>query len=151
MAPYQPIGTGYQPIGTGYNRAKGEYGFTGVLENIKNNNLFQGEFNNRTATQVRAGGAGYSGDVSRLQLTPEAPRTWGASARPTSQTGVSGSAAAPMSTSPMSTLPRSTNPLLAGLGGQQPNAASLLTTPPLDAYDQLRDTNNNGIIDPWEM
>lgn len=136
MASYQPIGTGYQPIGTGYNRAKGEYGLTGALEQIKSNNLFKGEFNNRTATQVRAGKAGYSGDTSRLQLSQEAPRTWGTSAGSSSltsgqQQGMS-------------------NPAQYLSGNQQSTAAQLLGQP-LDSYDAMRDTNNNGIIDPWEM
>lgn len=121
----------YQPIGTGYNRSKGEYGFTGVLEDIKSNNLFQGEFNNRTADQVKQG-----------VLSGAVPRTgWnsGSAYKPPS-TSVSGAMSGPA--------PTMTNPLL---GGQTPSAAQTLMNRSLDDYDQLLDLNNDGVLDPWEM
>ena len=130
MAPYQPIGTGYQPIGTGYNRAKGEYGFTGVLEDIKSNNLFKGEFNNRTADQVKQG-----------VQTGTVPRT-----------GWPRAGSTPVSAAPVTGQQQvMSNPAQYLSGNQQPSAAQALLGQPLDNYDAMRDTNNNGIIDPWEM
>jgi len=43
------------------------------------------------------------------------------------------------------------NPTQYLTGDQQSPAQDLLLGNQLDAYDSMRDTNNNGIIDPWEM
>lgn len=43
------------------------------------------------------------------------------------------------------------NPAQYLTGNQQSPAQDLLLGNQLDAYDSVRDTNNNGIIDPWEM
>lgn len=129
MAPYQPIGTGYQPIGTGYNRAKGEYGFTGVLEDIKSNNLFKGEFNNRTSGQVNQGVK--SGAM---------PRTgWGRND------------STPVSASPVTGQQQVVSNPAQYLSGSQQSPAAQLLGQPLDAYDQVRDINGDGVVDPWEM
>ncbi len=129
MAPYQPIGTGYQPIGTGYNRAKGEYGFTGALESIKSNNLFKGEFNNRSDNEVKQG-----------VLSGAVPRT-----------GWTGKTGTPQTMTPPSSAAVMSNPTQYLTGSQQSSAQNLLTGSSLDAYDSVRDVNGNGIIDPWEM
>lgn len=110
MEGYQPIGTGYKPIGTGYNRGGPNtgYGFTGALEEIKSNNIFQGQFSGKASSP-------------KQPLMP-----------PSSPAAVS-------------------NPAQYLTGNPPSPAQDLLLGNQLDAYDSVKDTNNNGVIDPWEI